>query len=79
MPESIDDFLDALGNLIYDKSQPVMMVTVTKMNVVHAKVDPNQTMDLRGHLKSFVLVSNDSSLKGVSTQAQSGDQEEVLD
>jgi len=31
MPESIDDFLETLDNLVYEKSQPVLMATITLM------------------------------------------------
>lgn len=31
MPESIDDFLETLDNLVYEKSQPVLMATMTLM------------------------------------------------
>jgi AP-1 complex subunit gamma-1 len=31
MPESIDDFLETLDNLVYEKAQPVLMATITLM------------------------------------------------
>ena len=47
MPEAIDDFLETLDNLVYEKSQPVLMATVTFMIETNYVIFPNEWVSTR--------------------------------
>jgi len=55
MPESIDDFLDSLDNLIYEKSQPVLMATVTFMIEI-CRYDQSYARLFRKYVSNLVRI-----------------------
>lgn len=73
MPETIDDFLDALDNLVYEKSQPVLMATVTLMieicryDATYAKKFKKYVSNLVRILKNLIMgnSSPDCEIGGV--------------
>lgn len=55
MPESIDDFLETLDNLIYEKSQPVMMACVTFMIEI-CRYDLKYSQKLKKYVSNLVRI-----------------------
>jgi AP-1 complex subunit gamma-1 len=55
MPESIDDFLDTLDNLIYEKSQPVLMATVTFMIEI-CRYDRKYSLKFKKYVSNLVRI-----------------------
>ena len=55
MPDSIDDFLDALDNLIYEKSQPVLMATVTFMIEI-CRYDRKYSLKFKKYVSNLVRI-----------------------
>ena len=58
MPEAIDDFLDALDNLIYEKSQPVMMATVTFMIEI-VRFNKKYALKFKKYVSNLVRIDAD--------------------
>jgi AP-1 complex subunit gamma-1 len=55
MPESIDDFLDTLDNLVYEKSQPVLMATLTLMIEI-CRYDSKYAAKFKRYVSNFVRI-----------------------
>jgi AP-1 complex subunit gamma-1 len=55
MPDSIDDFLESLDNLIYEKSQPVLMATVTFMIEI-CRYDKKYSLKFKKYVSNLVRI-----------------------
>jgi len=55
MPEAIDDFLDSLDNLVYEKSQPVLMATVTFMIEI-CRYDKKYAVKFKKYVSNLVRI-----------------------
>ena len=55
MPEAIDDFLESLDNLVYEKSQTVLMATVTFMIEI-CRYDRKYSIKFKKYVSNLVRI-----------------------
>ena len=65
MPEAIDDFLETLDNLVYEKSQPVLMATVTFMIEI-CRYDKKYALKFKKYVSNLVRILKNLLMGGSS-------------
>lgn len=65
MPEAIDDFLETLDNLVYEKSQPVLMGTVTFMIEI-CRHDKKYALKFKKYVSNLVRILKNLLMGGSS-------------
>ena len=65
MPEAIDDFLETLDNLVYEKSQPVLMATVTCMIEI-CRYDKKYALKFKKYVSNLVRILKNLLMGGSS-------------
>ena len=65
MPSAIDDFLETLDNLVYEKSQPVLMATVTFMIEI-CRYDKKYAYKFKKYVSNLVRILKNLLMGGSS-------------
>mmetsp|Transcript_74656 Transcript_74656/g.103661 ORF Transcript_74656/g.103661 Transcript_74656/m.103661 type:complete len:101 (-) Transcript_74656:1812-2114(-) len=71
IPEAIEDFLDSIDQLVYDKHQTVIMATVTLMNEI-CKVDEEQIAHFRKYVQPLVRTLKNLLMSGYAPEYEVG-------
>lgn len=71
IPEAIEDFLESIDQLVYDKHQTVIMATVTLMNEI-CKVEEEQIAHFRKYVQPLVRTLKNLLMSGYAPEYEVG-------
>lgn len=71
MPEAIDDFLETLDNLVYEKSQSVLMATVTFMIEI-CRYDKQYALKFKKYVSNLVRILKNLLMHSSSPEYEMG-------